>query len=409
GLYVLVDSSASRALGWSTQVRRLTDLIAGLRDGAGSGTPLGIAAFDQEVAPIFEGTAGGFGTAEVQSLGARRPLGAADLNRALVWLADRLAHNRERYPRVLLLTDGVATAGDVETRTIKAAVKALRAHGVERLDVLAVGGLRDEAVLRALTTGNLEHDGQRIDGDASLAEISRRLTLACRSGIPVTVEGAAWVWPDTLDGVQPGDAALVYADLPAGKPLRLSLAGRPAAPGGELAEIERPLLQRAWAQARIERLLHLRDTEHAADDDLRRAIVREVTDLSIRHRVLSPYTALLVLETEFDYARFGLDRRALADILTIGPGGLDVLHRKLPGAVSGDRLAREIPKPVTRDFDSFAEDQGEEIEGDVEPGVEGGVEGGVAGGVVGGVAGGVPGGTPGGVVGGVPSQPVDVA
>ncbi len=41
GLYVLVDSSASRALGWSTQVRRLADLAAGLRDGAGSGTPLG--------------------------------------------------------------------------------------------------------------------------------------------------------------------------------------------------------------------------------------------------------------------------------------------------------------------------------------------------------------------------------
>src|SRR5262245_28015612 len=127
GLYVLVDSSASRALGWSTQVRQLTDLIAGLRDGAGSGTPLGIAAFDQDVAPIFEGTAGGFGTAEVQSLGSRRPLGASDLHRALAWLADRLADKQERYPRVLLLTDGVATAGDVETRSLKEAVKALRA------------------------------------------------------------------------------------------------------------------------------------------------------------------------------------------------------------------------------------------------------------------------------------------
>ena len=55
--------------------------------------------------------------------------------------------------------------------------------------MLAVGGLRDEAVLRELTTGNLAHDGQRIDGSAPLSEIARRLTLACRSGIQVAVDG----------------------------------------------------------------------------------------------------------------------------------------------------------------------------------------------------------------------------
>ena len=44
--------------------------------------------------------------------------------------------------------------------------------------------------------------------------------------------------------------------------------------------------------------------------------------------MLSPFTSLLVLETEYDYARFGLDRKSLADILTVGPGGLDVMARK---------------------------------------------------------------------------------
>ena len=77
-------------------------------------------------------------------------------------------------------------------------MQALGARGVQRLDVLAVGGLRDEAVLRELTTGNLPHDGQRIDGAAPLDEIARRLTLACRSGIKVAVDGAGWVWPETL-------------------------------------------------------------------------------------------------------------------------------------------------------------------------------------------------------------------
>ncbi len=307
---------------------------------------------------------------------------------------------RGKYSRVLLITDGVATAGDTETRALKAAVRALGTHGVERLDVLAFGGLRDEAVLRELATGNLAHDGQRIDGAAPLSEIARRLTLACRSGIKVEVEGAAWVWPQTLDGVQPGDEFLVYADLPANRPFRLSLGGRQVA-SGELAmtETERPLLERAWVQARLDRLMHQRETVHAGDDDLRRAIGHEVTDLSVKHRVLSPFTALLVLETEFDYARYGLDRRGLADILTVGPGGLDVLARRRPTLAPADRWAMETPKQAAEPMlQSLGYVGGESKAEDQETGaVEGGVEGRVVGGVVGGI--------PGGVMAEIPSPP----
>ena len=285
--------------------------------------------------------------------------------------------------------------------------------------MLAVGGLRDEAVLRELTTGNLAHDGQRIDGAAPVAEIARRLTLACRSGIRVAIDGAAWVWPETLDGVQPGDEALVYADLPADRPLRLTLGGQPAAPGGELATAERPLLERAWAQARIERLLHLRETTAAGDDDMRRALGLQIVEVSVKHRVLSPLTAMLVLESEFDYARFGLDQRSLADILTVGPGGLEVLARTRPDSrwaaqpveprkqqiPASDALNAAPPPPArvaeppveTQDFDSFgvaeAVPTGAAGEEDNVGGVEGGVQGSVSGGVAGGVVGGVPSGT----------------
>ncbi len=338
GLYVLVDSSASRALGYAAQVRRIGELIAGLREGkngAGRGIPLGVAAFDQEVAPLFEGTAGGFGTQELQRLAARRPLGASDLDRALGWLARRLDGSNAKYRRVLLVTDGEATAGNVETRALKAAVHALGAKGVERLDVLAVGGLRDDAVLRELVTGNLPHDGQRLDGAAPTPEIARRLTLACRSGLKVGIDGAEWIWPETLDGVQAGDQALVYADLPADRPLRLTVDGRPVATA-EPAATERPLLERAWAAARIERLVHSRDAALPGDEDLRKALSLQIVEVSVKHRVLSPLTAMLVLESEWDYQRFGLDQKSLADILTVGPGGLEVLARSR-SAVRPDR------------------------------------------------------------------------
>ncbi|HXT19285.1 MAG TPA: tetratricopeptide repeat protein, partial [Thermoanaerobaculia bacterium] len=402
----------------------------------------------------FEGTAGGFGDAEVQRLLARRALGASDLASALGWLDAKLPAERGRYPRVLLVTDGVATAGDVETSSLRAAVRALGARGVERLDALATGGLRDDAALHGLVTGNLPHDGQRLDGRAPLSELARRLTLACRSGIPVTVAGASWTWPERLDGVQPGDEALVFADVPAGSPLLISVDEHPARLRGELAAAERPLLQRAWAQARIDRLLHLRDLASPKDADLRRALTLQVTQLSVENRVLSPFTALLVLETEWDYQRYGIDRRSLADVLTVGAGGLEVLARSTPPPMVAPPLtataakvaaaAQEIPVTGTgtdtddqitvtaespllnrapsaasipalraaelaeRDADS-AELQalgyaGGAQRGDEEP--TEGVEGGVVGSVPGGVYGGVPGGAPGGVVSGAVAEAV---
>jgi tetratricopeptide (TPR) repeat protein len=49
-----------------------------------------------------------------------------------------------------------------------------------------------------------------------------------------------------------------------------------------------------------------------------------------------------VLETEQDYARFGIERRALADILTVGPQGIAFLHRTEIAAPN----ARDVPVPA---------------------------------------------------------------
>ena len=130
-----------------------------------------------------------------------------------------------------------------------------------------------------------------------------------------------------VNGVQPGDEVLVYADLPPEVPFRLKVAGAPVALTGALAPTARPLLERAWVRARIARILEQRDAVAAQDRDLAAALKKQAIELSIQNRVLCPFTSLLVLETEQDYARFGIERRALADILTVGPGGVTLLHR----------------------------------------------------------------------------------
>jgi outer membrane protein OmpA-like peptidoglycan-associated protein len=358
-LLVLVDTSASRALGFAAEVERLRALIAQSAGELGRQIPLRVACFDQSVAAVYAGTLGGFGAKETRAILDRRALGASNLGRALDWAAAQKESGRA-WTRLLIVTDGVATAGPVEGSELRAKVAALAKAGLQRLDVMAVGGIRDEPTLRALATGGLPRDGAVLDEALPAATVSRRLASATISGIKVAVPGAGWVWPERLDGVQPGDQVLVYADLPARRPFEVVLSGA-RTDRQELAtvEAERPLLERAWVGARIQRLERQRDTLAAGDGDLRSALRREIVDLSVRHRVLADYTALLVLETEQDYARFNIDRRALTDILTVGPTGVDVLRRgDLPGGAfaggtslgepfAGDPRAREST-PVAR-------------------------------------------------------------
>ena len=166
-----------------------------------------------------------------------------------------------------------------------------------------------------------------LDGNEAPSRLVRRLSHATRSGITIAVDGAGWVWPSVVNGVQPGDEVLVYADVPRGVPFRLKVGGAPLALTGTLAPTPRPLLERAWVRARIARLIEQRDTVAAKDRDLAAALKKQAIELSIQNRVLCPFTSLLVLETEQDYARFGIERRALADILTVGPKGVALLHR----------------------------------------------------------------------------------
>jgi hypothetical protein len=343
-LLVLVDASASRALGFARQVTLVEELTSALARGAGRDVPLAVVCFDQAVEVLYEGSVGGFDRAAAARLTGRRAFGASDLAGALAQIASR---TERRYERVLVITDGVATAGDIAPEALARAARALGAAGVQRLDALALGGLRDDAVLRRLVTAGLPKDGAVCDGDRPVAEVAERLVRATRSGIRVEVPGASWVWPTRLDAMQPGDAALIYADVPSEAPVRVLIDGKASAP--QLSPAERPLVERAWVRARIEKLEELRGNPDC-DPDVREGLKKQILELSTKHRVLSPYTALLVLETEADYVRFGIDRRALADILTVGAGGLEVLHRS--AASSPPPIAAAAPPQASRSQDS---------------------------------------------------------
>ena len=338
-LTVLVDSSASRAVGWNEQLTLLTQVLAGLHKGSVDPQVV-VAAFDQSLEVIHEGRASGFSAAVAQRLRDRKPLGASNLAAALDWV-----RGHKGAQRVLLVSDGVATAGETDNGKLHDRVHALTEAQVARLDVLAVGGIRDDERLSRLVSSGLPHAGVVLGAALGPAEITRRLGQEVRSGLPVQVPGAAWIWPVQIDGVQPGDEVLVYADLPAGKAFQISVGGKVMAGGELFGAAPAPLLERAWVKARMARLMAQRDAAASAvtgDKDVAEGLLKQVIDLSIKHRVLSPYTALLVLETEQDYRRFGIERRALADILTVGPAGITVAQRR-------DFVVNQVARDVVDD------------------------------------------------------------
>src|SRR6185295_7708030 len=103
--------------------------------------------------------------------------------------------------RALLFTDGIVTAGAAGA-DLKAEIARVKKAGIERLDAVVDGGIRDEAGLAELTVGGLARDGVVVDGVLSPAQITARLTKRAVSGIKVDVPGSAWVWPPVLNGVQ---------------------------------------------------------------------------------------------------------------------------------------------------------------------------------------------------------------
>jgi hypothetical protein len=309
---VLVDTSASRGLGLAEQAKLVKNVLAKLPGEAS----ITVACFDQDIETVYKGKASGFGDKETQAIIKRDALGASDFEQAIGWAAEEAKRGKQK--RVILVGDGVATEGETDALKLHDKVQALRDAGVDRMDAIAVGGIRDDGFLRTVVRGVLDRDGVVLDGKLGPDALARRLSEATSSGVPVKVEGAKWSWPEKLDGLQAGDEVMVYAEMDDdAQPVKVSIGTQQLAP--DLKSVERPLLERAWAQAKIQSLIE-------APTDNPATTKQKIIALSTRNRVLSPYTALLVLETEWDYRRFGIDRNATVDILTVQDGRVAVLH-----------------------------------------------------------------------------------
>lgn len=319
-LVVLFDTSASGAIGFDRRIRRMAGVIAALQKDLGGPIPLRILGFDQEVVELFAGTTETLDDAALGRIASRRALGASDLVKALHAVGPGGTDRR-----VLLVSDAVVTAGAHELVAIERAASELAAQGVARIDAIDDGAGAQE-VLAAVTTAPAMAPGVVIDSRLDDAATVHKLRTQAFEALEVQVPGAAWVWPSRIEGAQPGDDVLVYAELPATATMRVGLGDTEPATA-VTTEALGPLLRRAWMRASVQRMTEQRSRLLETDKDGRESLRKRIIELSVRERVLSEFTALLVLETEADYARFGIDRNALADVLAIGDHGVELTHR----------------------------------------------------------------------------------
>ncbi len=352
GITLLVDTSASRALGFERYARNVRELISSLVATYGEGLQLELIAFDQDSQSLFSGRAADVGEAQVRALIARGAAGASDLGQALASVSTPKA-------RVVVITDGVMTAG-AKTADLRGAVGSLAKHKVERLDVVLAGGIRDESLATTLVTSGLARAGAVLDLDQGLTDVVAGLGERVMVDVPVEVAGASWVYPKLIKSARASSRTMVYAKLADGaQTMQVTIAGRTRAIG--LAGGTPALIERAAATAEIADLETRLD---AAQGQEKLALRQEIAKKSVAARVVSSQTAMLVLESDGDYARYGIDRKSLADILVVGPAGLEQQRRtsQLATAQSPNTTtANKQQRAVREQMDGEPEDSADKV------------------------------------------------
>jgi len=384
-----VDTSASAAESQAHRIDALEELITSLPPN----DRVQVEAFDQEIASI----------PNVAALRDRLFLGGTDIGALL----RRVATEAKEHPQraIVIVSDFVPTLGTVDRKELTDLANAIpRASTV---DALILGAREDASLARTIVAGR----GRIVrvpftdSLDLRAREAAHALQRPAGASFDVADSSAEWVYPQHVDDVQPGDEVIVAGKVRVATEPHVTLGGNLTAPSTSSLDAATftPLLER---EAYREYLDYLAAREAGEPSEaVRSALATEQVKISTQQRVVIPRTTMLVLESEWDYQRFGLDRRALAAILTIDATGIARLdrHSNVPVPILAGKnppppVSRQQPRSADLEVMKSANEAAsaplrDEAKVERDASVEGGVEGRVAGGVVGGVVGGVIGGT----------------
>jgi Ca-activated chloride channel family protein len=262
----------------------------------------------------------------------------------------KLAADPERQRYLVFLTDGAVSAEDEALRRIE------RQLGRARLFSFGIGPSVNRALLaRMAELGHGTAEFLQLDEDIeeAIVRFQDRVAYPVLQDLRLTWEGAtAWdVYPARLPDLYIGQPLEIVARVQAtgSQPARLAIAGRR---DGEAVTLQvdlppavaaDPIISGAWARARVDALL---DT--VRNDVSKTGAVRgEVIGLAIQHRLLTPYTAFVAVDSEITDNQ--ADKRRRVEVAVPLPEGLDItgFFGPSPGAATGVLFSAAAPMAMS--------------------------------------------------------------
>ncbi|MBX3189022.1 MAG: FecR domain-containing protein [Labilithrix sp.] len=240
------------------------------------------------------------------------PDGASDLVGAVRAAASASGHDKGRDLRVVMISDGVATAGYRSSGRIAAEVGELMGEARAEVVTVPIGADADVTLLGEISRGGggvvvPYQPGQRLEATA-LEVLNATYGSTLRDVELVLPQGARDVAPASLPPLRAGSETIVTARLD-GDALKGDIVLRGKV-GGDPFEAKYPIDVRATqdvGNAFVPRLFaaaRIADRERDATD----AQKSELIALSRRFSVPSRFTSLLVLESEAMFKAFGIER-----------------------------------------------------------------------------------------------------
>ncbi len=251
------------------------------------------------------------------------------------------------HPHVIYIGDGIVTAGDADAQAFVTRWKRkMNLHGSATFHAVSVGSSFESTVLKAIASvggGSV----RQVSGEQTPARVARELLNEIAQpglrDLQVEFKGiqVAAVYPETLPNLAAGTQQIIVGRyLPSGEqqtgqmivtglrnaePVKyvsqiqlgsqqgVAGFGAPRNPGGDDSGAslrsspghpshENSFIPRLWARAHLDHLL-----EEGTGSFIRDQIIA----MSEEFHIITPYTSLLVLETDADRERFGVKRRFL--------------------------------------------------------------------------------------------------
>ncbi len=315
-LLVLADTSGSMDAG---SRRRQQEFIAALFGGLAPEDRINLAVCDaacEWVFPQAESATEDRVAAVRDFLAGRSSLGWTDLNKAIAAAAKQAAGRRGGQTHVIYVGDGVVTAGDADPVAVGKRLGATWPGGQAVTHAVSVSSRCEPLVLNVLAAlggGSVRQISGESTPQRVAAEFLAELTQPGLRDVRLEFRGlrVARVYPERLPNLPLGSQQIVLgrylpedADQQGELVLTGSRAGKPFQSSTKIvlrdAEQGNEFIPRLWARRHLDALLQQGNSA---------AIRDEIIALSERFHLITPYTSLLVLESDALRERFQVSRR----------------------------------------------------------------------------------------------------